>query len=371
MSFKKRPVPDNNNFLNNNINFLRPESPKTNFKKPRNSLKSNPKKILLYFFVFTIIIILGFSSRVIMSSSEALHSLGGGGILSQIKNLLIKNEKDIAGIKQDRVNILILGVGGAGHPGAYLTDTILLVSLKPKDNKTALISIPRDLYVVSDVLGGVKINSIYTYGNHAPGFTGGELLKSAVGKTFGIDVHYYALIDFNGFVKLIDALGGINVYVEKSFTDNKFPDANYKTQTITFKKGWQHFNGLDALRFARSRHGNAGEGSDFARAKRQQQVVMAVKEKIIGLGVLLRPDKINKIIQLLGESVDTDIQIWEMVNLSSMVKKVSNQNIKQLVLTNGPQGQLKETAGVDGAFLLVPKDKQELQNLIQNIFVYD
>jgi LCP family protein required for cell wall assembly len=361
MIFRKKPVPDS-------IDFLKPTAKSlTYLTKPKKRAKY--KKFLLYFFVFVTIAGMGFSSRIIISSSEAINNLGGGGILSQLKNLLIKKQTNIAGAREDRINILLLGIGGNQHPGPYLTDSIILVSLQPSKGQAAMLSIPRDLYVESAKLGGNKINAMYALGQAQGERKGGQLIKQIIGETFGINIHYYARIDFDGFIELIDALGGIDIYVDKTFVDKQFPTPGFKTKIVSFKAGWQRFDGTKALQYARSRHGNAGEGSDFARAKRQQKILLAVKQKILKLGLLLRPDRINTIIQILGNSVETDLEIWELVKLAQIFNNVKTDEIVQKVLDDSPQGELRAITGIDGSFLLIPKDKQKLQEIAQNIFV--
>lgn len=354
MTFIKKPIPESIDFL----------------KKPAvKSLKL--KKIWLYFFVFLIIAVAGFSTRIVISSNEASRNFKGGNILTQLKNLLVKKDEDLAGLKEERINVLALGIGGENHPGPFLTDTIILISIKPKTNQAALISIPRDLYLNTQKFGGAKINALYSLGETRGKNQGGELIKQAIAETFDLDIHYYARIDFSGFIELIDALGGVDIYVDQTFTDNQFPDNNFKTQTISFETGWQNFNGLTALEYARSRHGNNGEGSDFARAKRQQKIILSLKDKTLQLGLLLRPDKINKIIQILGNSIATDMEIWELLKLGKLASDIPNDNIIQKVLDDSPNGELRPITGIDGAFLLVPKDKEKLKLIVQNIFQAD
>lgn len=361
MAFIKKPVSES-------IDFLKPALKPLNYLMRPKQRGKKLKKIWLYFFVFLIIAAAGFSTRIVISSNETISNFKGGGILTQLKNLLIKKDDDLAGIKEDRINILVLGIGGSNHPGPLLTDTIILISIKPKDKQVAMISIPRDLYLNTGNIGGAKINALYSLGETEGKNQGGELIKQAIAETFGINIHYYARIDFNGFQELIDAFGGVDIYVDQTFTDSQFPDNNFKTQTISFDAGWQHFDGLTALRYARSRHGGNGEGSDFARAKRQQKIILSLKDKTFEIGLLLRPDKINKIIQILGSSIVTDMEIWELLKLGKLTSDIPNGNVIQKVLDDSPDGELRAATGIDGAFLLIPKNKQKLKLIVQNIF---
>lgn len=361
MAFIKKPISET-------VNFLKPAIKPLNYSIQPKQRGNKLKKILLYFFVSLIIAVAGFSFRIVISSNEASRNFKGGGILTQLKNLLIKKDDDLAGLKEDRINILALGIGGENHPGPFLTDTIILISIKPKDKQVAMISIPRDLYLNTQNFGGAKINALYGLGEAQGKNQGGELIKRAIAETFGLNIHYYARIDFSGFIELIDALGGVDIYVDQAFADNQFPDNNFKTQTISFEAGKHHFDGSTALKYARSRHGSNGEGSDFARAKRQQKIILSLKDKMLELGLLLRPDKINKIIQILGSSIATDMEIWELLKLSKLASGISNDNIIQKVLDDSPNGELRPITGIDGAFLLIPKNKQKLESIAQNIF---
>lgn len=217
-----------------------------------------------------------------------------------------------------RTNFLVLGVGGGSHEGADLTDSMAVVSVKSDPPDVAVISIPRDLWVVSL---RAKINSMYHYGEEKQPQGGGFLLaKSAVSEVVGQPIHYAVMIDFSGFEKIIDALGGIDVNVEQVFEDKQFPiagreqdlcdgDPEYKCrfETVKFDTGIQHMDGKTALKFVRSRHAEGDEGSDFARSKRQEQVVKALRQKVISTEVLSNPTRLSKLYELVQLAVKTDI----------------------------------------------------------------
>lgn len=350
------------------IDFLTEEpavkpSPPVNAPPPKN-------KIWLYFLVFISITIIGFSTKIIISSTEASRNFAGGGVLSQLKNLIVNHYKKIDGAKDNRINLLLMGIGGPDHDGPYLTDTIILASIQPKTQSVALISIPRDLYITDQTYGGIKINSLYALNRSRGEAESGQLMKQAVGDLFGIPIHYYAVIDFQGFIDFIDVLGGVNVTVDRSFCDNQFPGPRYSFRSLCFEAGEARYGGEQALQYARSRHGNNGEGSDFARAKRQQKIMLAVKNKMLTLGILLRPDKIDKMLNVLGQNIKTDMELWEVMKLADLVKKADQQNVVQKVLDDAPNGWLRATTGRNGAFLLIPKDLPALRAYIQNIFTF-
>lgn len=350
------------------IDFLKPSHA---FISPRQQVSPKGKwfkKTLIYATIFILISVVGFTTQIVISGSEATKSFGGLGILSQLKNFLLKSKNDLAGIKEDRINIALLGIGGEGHPGPYLTDTIIILSLRPGEKTATLMSVPRDLYVsTQNSNGGTKINTVYAYGAMKKA-SGGSLVKEALSELFGVPIHYYVRIDFSGFIELIDTLDGIDIYVEQAFVDPLFPAKNFTTRTVSFKQGPQHFDSTTALQFARSRHGTNGESGDFARARRQQQVLLAIKAALLKKG-FKKPHKISKLIDILGTSIETDMEMWEAAKLTETFDEISEEDITRFVLTDNSQdGLLSPVTGSDGAFLLIPKDKELLKLFAQNIF---
>ena len=130
-----------------------------------------------------------------------------------------------------------------------------------------------------------------------------------------LDLHYYLRMDFKAFEEIINEVGGITINVDNNFIDQLYPAANNEYQTIQFNKGIQTMDGKTALIFARSRHGNNGEGSDFARSKRQQKIILALKEKILSFSTLTNPIKINNIRKTLEKNIRTDIEFSDIMSL--------------------------------------------------------
>jgi LCP family protein required for cell wall assembly len=232
------------------------------------------------------------------------------------------------GWKQDRINILLIGIGGDTHPGEGkdLADSIILASLKPSTGQVALISLPRDLYVPMDNgVGMQRLNAAHALGDRM-GFKGqgpGFLLHT-VEKTLAEPVHAYARIDFLAFEKVIDALGGIDVYVYRPFHDYLFNDG--------FEKGWHHLNGKRALRYARYRHIKASyEGNNFGRELRQQQVVDAIRDKVRNLdaGSVMR---LAKLAMSSSEYTSTNLTTPQMVELYSTFKNTQRADVRNVSL---------------------------------------
>lgn len=258
---------------------------------------------------------------------------------------------------EDRVNVLFLGIGGGRHDGPLLTDTIIYASIDPKLQKVTLISIPRDLWV-PDLKA--KINTTYAFGEDKKKGNGLLLTKAAVEKILNQPVDYILRIDFNGFIKAIDLVGGIDVSVEKSFEDLEYPiagkendDCGFKDEEfekratssavfesfpcryehISFEQGLEHMDGERSLKFVRSRHAKGLEGTDFARAKRQELVIAAFKDKIFSLNTLLSPGKLMNLYNVFQDSVHTNIKPEEYDDFVKLVRKIQNAQTNSVVFS--------------------------------------
>ena len=313
----------------------------------------------------------------------------GSSLLTSANSMLSSDVtiKDIfskSSLKQTdgRTNILILGKGGSNHPGGQLTDTILLASIKNSDKKVAFVSIPRDLMVSIPGSGFKKINEAYTTGwnsikdENKKGEEGAKSASEVVSKVTGVPIHYFFTLDFVGFKSLVDTLGGITVNVEKDLSDPLYPqdyfgkDGSYtKTDAYSpfyLKAGKQDLDGVTALKYARSRETT----SDFDRAKRQQNLLLAIKDKALSLGVLANPKKLTDIMSDLGNHIKTSLTVAEIKSLIEIVKNVDKTTITNKVLDNGPAGLLVSSS--EGFYHLEPKagatNYKEIQALVKNIF---
>lgn len=288
---------------------------------------------------------------------------------------------------ESRVNILFLGIGGGKHDGPLLTDTIIYASIDPKLQKTTLISIPRDLWV-QDLKS--KINTTYAIGEEEKRGGGLLLTKAVVEKILNQPVDYVLRIDFNGFVRAIDVVGGVDVVVEKSFEDLEYPIAGKEIDTcgftgsefeeratssaaleafpcryeqLSFTQGLERMDGTRALKFVRSRHAVGSEGTDFARAKRQELVIEAFKKKVFSLNILLNPGKLTGLYNVFLDSLDTNIKPEEyddFVKLAQKMKDAQTNNVvffysdpysvKQGIFINPPA-----SAVYDNQWVLIPR----------------
>ena len=293
------------------------------------------------------------------------------GFFQQLAGLFFHPSGMLGGETDDRVNILLLGIGGPGHDGPYLTDTIMIASVKPSTNQVALISIPRDLLVNMPGFGPHKINAANAFGESKTPGAGAAYATQVIEETFGTHIPYYVRVDFQAFERIIDTVGGVTVDVERTFVDTSYPLDELKYQTVSFTKGTQTLNGKNALIYSRSRHGNNNEGSDFARAKRQQKILVAVKEKILSAETLMNPVRINEITDTLSTHVNTNIEFADLVRLLKIAKGFQGEQIKNMVFDTSEGNFLEEGHTLDGAFILQPKSGSfaPLKQVIANIFV--
>lgn len=264
---------------------------------------------------------------------------------------LLKADTSSLNSFKDRTNLLILGIGGESHEKIDLTDTIIFTSIDKKSSDTMMLSLPRDIWI--DSLQ-TKINAVYYYGEEKEENGGFVLIKDAVYQILNQPIHYIVLIDFEGFVKAVDLLGGVDVKVERSFDDYKYPipgkgldecggDPEYKCryEHLHFDTGLQHMDGKIALKFVRSRNAEGEEGTDFARSQRQQKIILAVARKVFSLKTLLNPRKIIDLKKAFGEHVKFDTQFSEEQTtafISLFLRFVKNKNeIRTISLDYGDE----------------------------------
>ncbi|MCX6799623.1 MAG: LCP family protein [Candidatus Falkowbacteria bacterium] len=373
---------DNNlSYTQRDIESVQVEDKPTKSKKP---------KILFYAFALSIFFTWFFAGKGIAfnasSSSSTTTPSNDSSWFSNIPfigstmHLIGTDYKKDEQIKKDRINILFLGIGGKNHDGAYLTDTMMLASLQISTKKVALLSIPRDMAVPIAGRGIQKINHIDSYAEESQPGSGGETTSKTFGELFNIPIDYYVRVDFEAFGKIIDDLGGVDVDVAKAFDDYAYPvdgkesDPDYlsRFRHLHFDAGMQHMDGNTALNYTRSRHGNNGEGSDFARARRQQLVIEAVRDKLLSSD-MLKPSVLSGIISDLNDHVSTNLNVWDGVRIWKEFKDVKREDIINKVLDNSVGGMLIDTTGLDGSYLLSPKtgNYDEIKGFVQNILETD
>lgn len=270
---------------------------------------------------------------------------------------------------EDRINFLLLGIRGEGDPnGGLLTDGIVLASLKKSTGRVALVSIPRDLYLqMPGEARYEKINAAYAIG-YEKYDNGLDYAKKTIAYVVGQYIDYATVVNFDAFEDIIDLLGGVTVYLEKPFIEDKQWWCDEKGQNcrpFTVEAGEQTLNGEKALLYARSRFSS----DDFDRARRQQQIIIALKNKVLSLGILGDPLKIGGIIDILSKNIKTDIGPWEIPQLIDLAKSAKTDSIIEKVFENTPEGLLYDTR-INGIYVLLPTEGNfsKIREACQNIF---
>lgn len=328
-----------------------------------------------------------------------------GSMFSNIVNSLPGSDNLLKGEKDGRVNIALLGMRGRGEDGgAFLADTIMVFSFHPTGEaegdtpRASLISVPRDLYVtVPGTSEKQKINAVFAHGEEQGGDEGGmKAMETILSEVTGQDIPYAVMIDFKGFEDLVNAMGGIAIHLDQAFTEPvQFREPHvcdpyvytiptsplqYENKYYTRKDGTRYLaksyplcynknpecggnfelpagdvilKGDQALCYARSRF----TSNDFERAKRQQMVIQAIKDKALSLGTLADFSKVNAMIDSLGDNAKTDMEGWELKRLFDLYQKEGKDaKLSQKVLDNTEEGLLytPENTGSAG-YILLPR----------------
>jgi LCP family protein required for cell wall assembly len=251
---------------------------------------------------------------------------------------------------ESRVTVLLLGLDGRDwiqNYGPPLADTIILATLDPQSRTAGMLSIPRDLWVRIPGYGYHKINQSFQLGeaDHAEG-GGAGLAIETVENFLDVKINYYIQIDFNAFVRIIDEIGGVKINVPETIVVDP---VGRETINKTLTPGIQTLPGEIALAYARARN---TPGSDFDRAARQQQVIMAIRERVISFQML--PTLISKaavIYQEISRGVNTNLNLQQIIQLAWLAQQLPPENIRQGVI--GPDLVINSISA-DGMAILQP-----------------
>ena len=308
----------------------------------------NKRNILLISAVIALILIGLFRNQI-----KALFNIFYGVTIDKAIHLTAKEKESF--------NIAVLGIGGGTHDGPDLSDTIILANVNVKQNKVHMFSIPRDLWI-SDV--NDKVNAVYAEAKKKN--NGIPAVEDIIQKITGQKVDYVVVLDFEGFTKLVDYLGGIDVDVANTLDDYHYPlegkeddscgksDEDIATfvatasaeqdlweyfpcryQHLHVEKGMNYMEGQLALEFVRSRHGVGSEGSDFARSRRQQLVIAALKDKAFSLGVILNPVKLIGVYNILQQNINTNIDPEKIDDFIKLANKLKDGKVQNYVIDQG------------------------------------
>lgn len=364
--------------------------------------------------IFVILLLVG--GVLAWKTGNVLNKISSGGILKSLVHSIPGVKQELKGEADGRINVLLLGMRGEDLPGGgLLADTIIVASLKPQENKISMISIPRDFYVDNPVWGNkTKINAVYAAGEENGKKEGLAQMEKVVGDITGLPIDYGASINFSGFKQLVDAIGGMDINLEKPFEEPlqfneakacdayvfTVPTGQYDTKkvkvywpgTTTVKReriikqyplctnpnlecggdfslpaGQQTLTGAQALCYVRSRVTT----SDFERAKRQQVVLGLIKQKLLSVGTLSDFGKLNGIADSLGDNVRSDMQPWELKKLYDLYTGMQNPQTFQRVLENSEEGLLYNPPETkESGYILLPigDNYDKIREMAQNIF---
>lgn len=302
---------------------------------------------------------------------------GGGSaaaLENDVKPELLKGEGD------GRVNILLMGKGGPGHEGADLTDTLIVSSIDPINKTSTLVSIPRDLWVTVPGSGSGKINAVYANAknkalNSNPKDkakaeqAGVEAIKQAVGQALGIPIHYYSMIDFEGFKQAVDIVGGVDINVPEDLavSEHLYDTTVGKPYYLNVPAGPQHFDSTKALYFSRSR--KTSLRGDFTRAERQRVFIQALGQKVLSAGTYTNPVKISQLMSAFGDHVTTDFSVNNAIRLAQIGKDIDISKMQSIGLADPPENLLI-TDQLEGQSIVRPAaglgDFSKVQSFIRN-----
>jgi LCP family protein required for cell wall assembly len=268
-------------------------------------------------------------------------------------------------IKHDeRINVLLLGYGGPGHEGPYLTDSIMLLSIRPASREAIMVSLPRDLWVKVPALprnGSMssKLNNAYAIGADRKNYPnvrndwktttgGGDLAAATVSQITGQQVSYWVGVDFKAFRDLVNALGGVRVNVPTALDDPFYPRGETRgTMHIHVNAGWQQFDGERALQYARSRETT----SDFDRSRRQQAIMLAIRERVFSLNAVPR---MFSLMSALEDNVRTNLRPGELQQLSDLAAQIKDPDVRRVAVDTS--NFLRSGYGSGGQYILQPLD---------------
>jgi LCP family protein required for cell wall assembly len=267
----------------------------------------------------------------------------------------------LTGSEPDRFTVLLLGADTRPAETGYRmpTDTIMLLTIDTQQQHAGMLSVPRDLYVDIPGFGLDRINTAYVEG-------GGALAMETIKRNLGVSVDRYILVQFDAFTTIVDEIGGVDIYVPYTIDDPTFPAECYSRDDcgfdpLTIEAGQHHFDGQTALRYARTRHGD----NDYERARRQQAVIMAVRQRVLSFDML--PTLITKAPSLyatLSQSISTNMSLDELIELAQAASSLPDDSIRSEVID---AGAVTSTRAPNGASVLMP-NHDRVKELIELVF---
>jgi len=266
--------------------------------------------------------------------------------------------------EQGFTTILLLGLGDDSHDGKDLTDTIIVASIDPSQTKSAvLLSLPRDLYFLkTEKMGKGRLNSLYRdykillrrqgMQEQEASLEAMKELSTVIGDHLSLPIHHVIKVNFTGFKQAVDAIGGIDVTVPEPINDTEYPDENYGYEPFSIAAGPAHLDGETALKYARSRHSS----SDFGRSARQQQIIVAIGEKVTKEGLYKNPATVTDMMKIFSDHVQMTMTTRELIGLADLAEKTTPDRVITLQLND--RNGLYESMVEPGGFLYTPPRDQ-------------
>jgi LCP family protein required for cell wall assembly len=329
----------------------------------RKKKKTSRKKIFFRTAAFTVLAVILVTGWIFGKAWwNANKALGGGGDAVAFSKEIDPNS--LNGEGDGRVNVLLMGKGGAEHEGGELTDSIMIASIDPINNGVVLVSLPRDMWVKPKDLWPMKINAVYNSAKEQALYknpkdekgaekAGIDTIEKTVEEYTGVKINYYGMIDFTAFQEAVNTLGGIDVTLDEPYSDATMRIGN---KVLNLPAGTSHLDGGTALGYARSRYG--AERGDFDRGEHQQKVMVGIKDKALSVGTFSNPLKVSQLLDTFGSRVQTNFSMNDLMRLYDLSKQIQGQNIKSVDLatvgeavvttgTVGDQSVVYPKAGVD------------------------
>lgn len=358
----RRPVRDNGGSIALNL----PEDTTKKRDKKRSSLLSRLPKMR----TMALVLLIAFGSYFITAAYLKARDVfqGGGGAVALEENI---DPGRLSGEGDGRVNILLLGKDDAGG----LTDTIIVASIDPIHDEAALLSIPRDLYVRVEGLGEMKINEVFPNARNAAlaqqaterqaEIRAYRTLQDKVREVIGIPMHYYATIDFDGFRRAIDTVGGVTLDVEQPVYERLHIEGqNY---VLNVNEGEETFDGIRALAYVRSR--KTSPRGDFDRSERQRELLLALRDEILSSTTLTNPSRMNALFHDFADNMDTSFSFDELLRLREIGAKIDTDNIESLELVGDAPHDYIVSNMINGLSIQQPRagmfDYSEIQRFVR------
>ncbi|MGM1047024.1 MAG: LCP family protein [Bacillota bacterium] len=314
-------------------------------------MNKRTKKTIIWTVSIIIAGILGYGTYYvssIYSGLEGLKKKGEASPFREIEQVDAKAPEPPKWEGKEPVNILLMGVDARGFEEGEIprSDSMLVASIDPVHKKIHLFSILRDTYTE---IPGHSQNRINTAITHGP-----NTAMKAVGDLLGIPIQYYVYTDFQGFMKLVDSVGGVEFYVEKDMKYSSKADKN--EYDIDLKKGMQHLDGNKALQYARFRYDKMG---DFTRTERQRELMKAVGKKMQSTTSIMKmPEILNAVSPYIDTNMDVN-DMWKLANVAYQSKMKGSEQV--------PPMKLLVEANIGGAAVLTVKKPDTLKQYVQDV----